>query len=54
MLQAARGNGAVTWVQSLDAPDNLQGRDRYRRGRAAVTVPALLTELSRELGLPLR
>jgi NAD-dependent deacetylase len=52
MLQQARAQGAVTWVQSLDAPDNLDGRDRYRQGRAAVAVPALLAELAAELALP--
>jgi NAD-dependent deacetylase len=52
MLQAARGNGAVTWVQSLDPPDNLDGRDRYRQGRAATVVPSLLAELACELGVP--
>jgi NAD-dependent deacetylase len=51
MLQQARGAGAVTWVQSLDAPDNLDGRDRYRQGRAAAVVPTLLAELAHEIGL---
>jgi NAD-dependent deacetylase len=52
MLQEARRAGAATWVQALDEPDNLDGRDRYRRGRAAVVVPQLLGELARELGMP--
>jgi NAD-dependent deacetylase len=52
MLQQARAAGAVTWVQSLDAPDNLGAQDRYRQGRAATVVPALFAELARELGLP--
>jgi NAD-dependent deacetylase len=52
MLQHARAAGAVTWVQSLDAPANLDRRDRFRQGRAAVAVPALLAELARELGVP--
>jgi NAD-dependent deacetylase len=52
MLQQARASGAVTWVQTLEAPANLDGRDRYREGRAAVVVPALLAELARELALP--
>lgn len=51
MLTQARAAGAVTWVQSLDAPDNLDGGDRWRQGRAAVVVPALVAELGRELGL---
>ncbi len=52
MLQHARAAGAVTWVQSLDAPANLDARDRFRQGRAAVAVPTLLAELARELGVP--
>lgn len=52
MLQQARAAGAVTWVQALDAPDNLAAGDRYRQGRAADVVPAMLAELLRELGLP--
>lgn len=51
MLQQARSRRAVTWVQSLDAPDNLDREDRYHQGRAAVVVPALLAELTREIGL---
>ena len=51
MLQQARDHGAVTWVQSLDAPDNLDGQDRWRQGRAADVVPRLLDELAREIGL---
>ncbi|HEX6810912.1 MAG TPA: NAD-dependent deacylase [Planctomycetota bacterium] len=51
MLQQARTTGAVTWVQSLDAPDNLDRRDRYRQGRAAAVVPAMLAELAREIGM---
>jgi NAD-dependent deacetylase len=49
MLQQARAAGAVTWVQALEPPDNLDGRDRYRQGRAAEVVPDLLGELLREL-----
>jgi NAD-dependent deacetylase len=52
MLQHARSAGAVTWVQALEPPANLDPRDRYREGRAAVAVPALLQELARELGVP--
>ena len=54
MLQQARDRGAVTWVQSLDAPDNLANGDRWRQGRAAVVVPTLLDELAHEIGLPER
>lgn len=53
MLHTARAAGAITWVQSLDAPDNLDHRDRYRQGRAAVVVPTMLAELARELGVAL-
>lgn len=51
MLHQARAQGAVTWVQSLEPPANLDPRDRYRRGRAAEVVPQLLAELATELGL---
>lgn len=51
MLQQARASGAVTWVQALDAPDNLDPRDHFRPGRAAVAVPALLGEVAQALGL---
>jgi NAD-dependent deacetylase len=53
MLHGARNNGATTWVQSLEAPDNLAANDRYHQGRAAVVVPALLAELARGIGLTL-
>ena len=51
LLHAARGMGATTWVQSLEAPDNLHPADRYRPGRAAEVVPALAAELCALLGL---
>jgi NAD-dependent deacetylase len=50
-LHEARRLGARTWVQSLDAPENLDPSDRFRPGRAAVAVPALVDELALELGL---
>jgi NAD-dependent deacetylase len=53
MLQQARAFGAITWVQSLDPPDNLERRDRYRQGKAATVVPAMLVELARELAVTL-
>jgi hypothetical protein len=40
-------------VQSLDPPDNLERRDRYRQGKAATVVPAMLVELARELAVTL-
>jgi NAD-dependent deacetylase len=49
MLQQARRQGAVTWVQALEAPQNLQPGDRFRPGRAAVVVPTLLQELADEI-----
>ncbi len=49
MLSQARAAGAVTWVQSLEAPDNLEALDRYHEGRAALVVPTLLGDLQREL-----
>lgn len=52
MLQQARASGAITWVQALDPPVNLDPRDRFRQGRAALAVPVLLQELAQELGLP--
>jgi NAD-dependent deacetylase len=45
-LAAARANGASTYVQSLDAPENLDRRDAFRPGRAAEATPALLEELA--------
>ncbi len=48
-LQAARQLGAATWVQSLDAPDNLSAFDHFRPGRAATAVPALVHELASQL-----
>ncbi len=51
MLQQARAAGAVTWVQSLEPPDNLSAGDRYHQGRAAEVVPVLLRELAAALGL---
>lgn len=50
-LQAARFRGARTWVQSLDAPDNLASIDVFRPGRASEVLPGLLEEIARELGL---
>jgi len=51
LLHAARQLGAVTWVQSLDPPDNLHPSDRFRPGRAAEVVPTLVEELALDLGL---
>lgn len=42
LLAAARELGARTFVQGLDAPDNLDPRDRFEAGRAVEVVPALV------------
>jgi NAD-dependent deacetylase len=44
-LAAARSGGARTYVNSLDAPDNLHSADEFRGGRAARVVPTLADEL---------
>lgn len=49
LLGAARQGGARTFVQALEEPANLDSRDRFVRGRAAVEVPRMLDELAREL-----
>jgi NAD-dependent deacetylase len=51
MLGTARANGTTTWVQSLDAPDNLEGRDRWHQGRAVEAVPTLLEAIAQSIGL---
>ncbi len=51
MLQQARSHGAVTWVQALEAPDNLDGGDRWHEGRAADVVPGMLTDIGAAIGL---
>jgi NAD-dependent deacetylase len=51
LLATARRLGAVTWVQSLEPPDNLAPVDRFHVGRAAEVVPAMLEAMARELGL---
>jgi NAD-dependent deacetylase len=49
MLALARSAGATTWVNSLEPPDNLDPRDRFRPGRAVEVVPRLVEELEGEL-----
>lgn len=51
LLGAARAAGARTYVQALDEPSNLDPRDHFAKGRAAVEVPRLLDALARELGV---
>lgn len=45
LLAEARLRGAATWVQSLDAPDNLDPRDRFVPGRAAEVLPGMVRDL---------
>ena len=52
MLGQARATGVPTWVQALEAPDNLDDRDRYHQGRAAAVVPQLLRAMATTIGLP--
>jgi NAD-dependent deacetylase len=47
-LSEARYRGAETWVNSLDAPDNLHPSDRFLPGRAAEVVPAQVESWLRE------
>jgi NAD-dependent deacetylase len=51
LLATARTLGARTWVQSLEAPENLHVSDRFLQGRAAEVVPVLIRELCEALGL---
>ncbi len=48
-LELARTFGAKTWVNSLDAPENLDPRDRFRAGPATEIVPSIASELLGEL-----
>ncbi|MEC7582682.1 MAG: Sir2 family NAD-dependent protein deacetylase [Planctomycetota bacterium] len=51
MLQTARQRGAQTYVQSLEAPANLEAGDHFEQGRAAEAVPRLLDDLAADLKL---
>jgi len=51
LLALAREAGARTYVNALEAPENLDRRDRFVPGRAAAVLPGLLGELAAELGL---
>ncbi len=46
-LAQARARGAATFVNSLDAPENLDPRDEFRPGRAIDVLPDLCAELLR-------
>ena len=50
LIGAARAQGAATWVQSLEPPENLAHGDRFVPGRAVDAVPALCVELAERLG----
>jgi len=50
-LQLARESGARTWVQALERPENVHAADRFISGRACVSLPALVAELTRECGI---
>ncbi len=50
-LQEARRAGARTYVQALDRPENVHGRDEFVGGRAAESLPALFRRLASEWGL---
>jgi len=52
-LQLAREQGARTWVQALEPPDNAHVADEFVPGRAAEVLPALLERLAREWELAL-
>jgi NAD-dependent deacetylase len=49
-LQLAREQGARTWVQALERPENVHPGDEFVAGRAAEVVPQLLKALMREWG----
>ncbi|MBL9076222.1 MAG: NAD-dependent deacylase [Planctomycetes bacterium] len=51
LLAEARARGAATFVQALEAPANLDPRDRFHAGRAADVVPDLLAAIARDIGL---
>jgi len=51
LLAQAREVGARTYVQSLEAPENLHRADTFVPGRAAEALPPLLERLAREWGL---
>lgn len=48
-LAAVRAGGAKTWVNGLEAPENLAPTDTFLPGRAADVVPELCRELYAEL-----
>jgi len=53
-LAAVRADGAKTWVNSLEAPENLARGDTFLPGRAVDVVPALCEDLFEEMTRPAR
>lgn len=51
LLAAARSQGAATWVNSLDPPENLDPADRFFPGRGAEVLPGVIEELCAEVGI---
>ena len=51
LLEVARRAGAATWVNCLEAPDNLHPADTYLEGRASEVVPELVETLLTALGM---
>ena len=50
LLGIARSAGATTWVQALEEPSNLNVRDRFFPGRAAVAVAPMLDQVAAAAG----
>lgn len=49
LLSQARHHGAKTWVNSLDAPDNLHPQDTFMPGPATKIAPLLLASVMQSL-----
>lgn len=46
LLAQARSQGAKTWVNSLDAPENLDRKDRFFAGPATQMTAKILQEIN--------
>lgn len=51
LLATARRQGARTWVNSLDEPDNLHAQDCFVPGNAAQVLPRMLHEIAADMGV---
>ena len=51
LLALAREQGARTWVQALERPENVHPADAFVPGRAGEVLPELVASLAREWGL---